>query len=225
MAEKVPAVVRTGKKCDSYRSWDCVTHPEGFAEVVLPAGSIIYRGTPLAPRKFAFFAGRIIADIYSEGGSILRYRVVRDLRLLDASNFGNLERLLELSETKKERDLIRIYFSFGVRTYGEDEVLFDDGRTISLDTLSCTLPQAGFPGYICTEGFYDPKDRESDFYLARAMLRLVCQKTGLDGWIHFGIWPRARVINGAGAISFHDEIAICDPASAVAQVPNWEKLV
>ncbi|MHB1953348.1 MAG: hypothetical protein ACYCOU_06325 [Sulfobacillus sp.] len=208
------------KSCDSKKSWDCVVFPEGYAAVTLPAGTIIYRITPLKNREYGFFTGKKIAEQYSDTGEIIAYRVVHPLRLLDASNFRNVRKLLDAADTQKERDLVRIYFSYGIEHYQEKEerVVFDDRRELTLKDLGCDLPDADFPGYICTKGFYDADDHKNDFYVARAMLRLVCQKTGLDGWIHFGIWPVASTKMGAEAFSFQDEIAICRPAEVVEKL-------
>ena len=83
-----------------------------------------------------------------------------------------------------------------------------------LDGTTCELPPIDFSRTICTEGFITRNDRLNEMYIARKMLRFICRKTGLDGWIHFGIMARSR----ASGDGFHDEIGICHPQEDL----KWE---
>lgn len=68
-----------------------------------------------------------------------------------------------------------------------------------------------FPLQICTEAFMTESDKKDEFYLSRKILKLICKKFDLDGFISFGILPRARLPRARDSpMNFHAEIGLCN---------------
>ena len=211
-------------------SSDCIQYSPLLDYVVLPANSIIYRGTREAKIdgsfevNYKFFGSYDLAEVYAEGGGEIHgYRTKKSLKLLDMNSFSNIENLYGLANRRGDRDLISLYFMNRdrIEEVNRDEVIFKDGRSVALDGTSCEVPEYGFDRSICTEGFVTENDRANEMYISRKMLAWICRTTNLDGWIHFGIMARSH----AQPSAFHDEIGICHPSTdlqALAPQPSQQ---
>lgn len=188
--------------------YNCTLFNSGYSYVVIPEDVTIYRGGNKG-RDYSFYSTKEIGESYGRYTSLHTYNTTRPVYLLDLSNHSNLLHLLQDTDrfTKNEILQLRVYTGYNVRYIPSQNVVrtLEDNVDHKIYSLGCQNAME-FPLQICTEAFMTESDKKDEFYLSRKILKLICKKFDLDGFISFGILPRARDM----PMNFHAEIGLCN---------------